>query len=544
MSEDFNQRLEFMGLDASARAHLRKQKPMIERIMRPALNTFYERVRRTPVAKKFFRDDNHMNKALEAQMRHWSVLASGDMDDRYLEAAKRVGLMHARIGLPPNLYIGAYTVIIEQLMRSAIDEAWPKGFAGLKFGNSGPEDLKATLASVFKAAMVDMDIVLSEYLDAAKAEQDRLEAIAHDQAKVTENVVTTLGDALARLKSGDLTFRLRDPFSEAYEPTRNDLNAVIEQLQSIMARVSVSTQGVRSGAEEIGAAADDLSRRTEQQAASLEETAAALDEITATVRRTAEGAKQASKAVKTAKTDAEHSGMVVQDAVSAMARIETSARQISQIIGVIDEIAFQTNLLALNAGVEAARAGDAGRGFAVVASEVRALAQRSADAAKEIKSLISASSQEVETGVKLVGETGEALTGIVGKVLEIAELVDEIAASAQEQAGGLHQVNAAVNQMDTVTQQNAAMVEQSTAASHGLASETLELTRLLSQFNIGSVPSASPTRAPVRAAPLRNPPPRATAATGSRPPARPAASAAVARAPAPDTENEDDWQEF
>ena len=534
MSDNFNQRLDFMGLDSTARAHLRKQKPLIERIMRPALNAFYDRVRRTPVARAYFRDDNHMQKALEAQIRHWSMLASGDMDERYREGAKRVGQMHSRIGLPPNLYIGAYTVIIEHLMRSAIDEAWPKGLAGLRIGNSGPEELKATIASVFKAAMVDMDIVLSEYLDAAQAEQARLEAIAHDQAKVTEDVVASLGDALSMLKSGDLTHRLREPFSEAYEPIRHDLNAVMEQLQSIMSRVAASTQGVSAGAEEIGAAADDLSRRTEQQAASLEETAAALDEITATVRRTAEGAKQASKTVRTARTDAEHSGMVVQDAVSAMARIETSARQISQIIGVIDEIAFQTNLLALNAGVEAARAGDAGRGFAVVASEVRALAQRSADAAKEIKSLISASSQEVETGVKLVGDTGQALAGIVGKVLEIAELVDEIAASAQEQAGGLHEVNAAVNQMDTVTQQNAAMVEQSTAASHSLASETLELTRLLSQFNIGASATSGATRAPTR--PVLN--------RAARPQARAAAYAAVARAPAADAETDGDWQEF
>eukprot|EP01037_Dinobryon_pediforme_P016899 gene16899-17086_t len=295
MSDHFNQRLDFMGLDTAARAHLRKQKPMIERIMRPALNAFYDRVRRTPVARAYFRDDNHMQKALEAQMRHWSVLASGDMDERYLEGAKRVGQMHSRIGLPPNLYIGAYTVIVEHLMRSAIDEAWPKGLAGLRLGNSGPEELKSTISSMFKAAMVDMDIVLSEYMDAAQAEQARLESIAHDQAKVTEDVVGALGDALSMLKSGDLTHRLREPFSEAYEPIRHDLNAVMEQLQTIMSKVAASTQGVSAGAEEIGAAADDLSRRTEQQAASLEQTAAALDQITATVRRTAEGAKQASK---------------------------------------------------------------------------------------------------------------------------------------------------------------------------------------------------------------------------------------------------------
>jgi methyl-accepting chemotaxis protein len=213
-----------------------------------------------------------------------------------------------------------------------------------------------------------------------------------------------------------------------------------------------------------------------------------------------------------------------------MARIETSARQISQIIGVIDEIAFQTNLLALNAGVEAARAGEAGRGFAVVASEVRALAQRSADAAREIKSLISTSSEEVETGVRLVGETGDSLSGIVTKVLEISELVTEIAASAHEQAGALAQVNAAVNQMDTVTQQNAAMVEQSTAASRALAGETTELARLLAQFNIGQAASASSSSAGARRQPVT--------------PVRRAGGAAIAVAVRASVPSEEDWQEF
>jgi methyl-accepting chemotaxis protein len=202
--------------------------------------------------------------------------------------------------------------------------------------------------------------------------------------------------------------------------------------------------------------------------------------------------------VSQAKTDAEHSGAVVREAVSAMAEIETSAQQISQIIGVIDEIAFQTNLLALNAGVEAARAGDAGKGFAVVASEVRALAQRSAEAAKEIKALISASSQQVDKGVNLVGETGKALERIVTQVAQINGVVAEIAASAQEQATGLQQVNTAVNQMDQVTQQNAAMVEESTAASHALAQETEELARLIGRFEVGEeakVQALAPRRA-------------------------------------------------
>ena len=249
---------------------------------------------------------------------------------------------------------------------------------------------------------------------------------------------------------------------------------------------------MRSGSDEIADASDSLARRTEQQAASLEETAAALEEITATVRRTAEGASHARSVVAGAKTDAETGGEVVGRAIVAMNAIATSSRAITQIIGVIDEIAFQTNLLALNAGVEAARAGDAGRGFAVVAQEVRALAQRSAEAAKEIKGLISASTRQVGEGVDLVGQTGEALGRIVGQVAEINTVVTDIAASAQEQASGLQQINVAIAQMDQVTQQNAAMVEESTAASHALAREAGDLDRLMGRFQVGLDVTAAP----------------------------------------------------
>ena len=225
-------------------------------------------------------------------------------------------------------------------------------------------------------------------------------------AAFTESALSTIGAGLEKLAAGELTFRLTENVPEAFEKLRGDFNAAMEKLQGTMQAIAANTQGVRSGAEEITQASDDLSRRTEQQAASLEETAAALDQITATVRRTSEGANEARDVVSTSKKDAERSGDVVRETVSAMSGIETSSKQIGNIIGVIDEIAFQTNLLALNAGVEAARAGDAGRGFAVVATEVRALAQHSADAAKEIKTLISASTQQVDVGVKLVSETG------------------------------------------------------------------------------------------------------------------------------------------
>ncbi len=327
----------------------------------------------------------------------------------------------------------------------------------------------------------------------AEAERARNEAERAEAARQQQFVVDSVATGLEQLSSGDLLFRLTENFSADYEKLRGDFNAAMENLQGTMQAIATNTQGVRSGAEEITQASDDLSRRTEQQAASLEETAAALDQITATVRRTAEVANEARDLVSTSKTDAERSGDVVRQTVGAMDGIETSSKQIANIIGVIDEIAFQTNLLALNAGVEAARAGDAGRGFAVVATEVRALAQRSADAAKEIKTLISTSTQQVDVGVKLVGETGQALSRIVAQVSQLNGLVVELAASAKEQSTGLGEVNAAVNQMDQVTQQNAAMVEQATAASHGLESEAAELARLVGQFRIGQEPRAVPS---------------------------------------------------
>ena len=325
----------------------------------------------------------------------------------------------------------------------------------------------------------------------AEAERTRNEADRAAAAERQAAVVDGVADGLAQLAGGNLAFRIQVPFAADYEKLRADFNAAMDKLQQAMTVVAGNTSAIRSGSAEISTAADDLSKRTEQQAASLEETAAALDEITATVKKTAEGADHARQVVSTAKADAEQSGGVVRRAVQAMTAIEASSLQVSQIIGVIDEIAFQTNLLALNAGVEAARAGEAGRGFAVVASEVRALAQRSAEAAKEIKGLISASAQQVGEGVDLVGETGRALARIAAQVAEINAIVSDIALSAREQATGLDQVNIAVNQMDQVTQQNAAMVEQSTAASQSLSAETEQLARLIGEFKLGGAPNGA-----------------------------------------------------
>ncbi len=303
------------------------------------------------------------------------------------------------------------------------------------------------------------------------------------------SAISTLGNALRQLAEGELRQHLDTPFVPSMEKLRADFNEVIEKLRATMQTVAQNSSTIASGSAEIRVAADQLARRTEQQAASLEESAAALEQITTTVKDSSRRADEAGKLVGSTKESAEVSGEIVHRAIGAMDQISKSSGEITNIIGVIDDIAFQTNLLALNAGVEAARAGEAGKGFAVVAQEVRELAQRSASAAKEIKQLINTSRQHVANGVDLVGQTGDALKQIASQVGLIDVNVCAIVEASKEQATGLAEINDAVNLMDQATQKNAAMVEETTAASHGLAREAESLRQLLTQFNVGNTPS-------------------------------------------------------
>ncbi|QLF70871.1 HAMP domain-containing protein [Peteryoungia desertarenae] len=371
-------------------------------------------------------------------------------------------------------------------------------------------------------------------------ERERIEmqarAEAEAEARLTQ-ATGTLAAGLKRLAAGDLMCEIDQQFAPQFEALRHDFNTSVRQLRAVLISVGGAASAVSGGSGEISSASGDLAKRTEQQAASLEQTAAALEQITANVTSTSRRSGEARDIVRNTRSRAEQSGVVVGNAVTAMERIEHASKQISQIIGVIDEIAFQTNLLALNAGVEAARAGEAGKGFAVVAQEVRELAQRSANAAKEIKSLISNSEIAVSEGVKLVNETGDGLTAIAGLVQAINEHMDAIASAAQEQSVGLGEVNTAVNHMDQSTQKNAAMVEEMNAASAGLAQEAANLAELLRQFRTGegaavaSSPKATPAAAPVARQP-------APAPSASRPrPAMPAVSGNTALA-------RDNWEEF
>lgn len=407
------------------------------------------------------------------------LIADAEFDERYIDGISKVGKVHARLGLEPRWYIGGYALIIEQLIGSVIAARWPS-----MFGRKNAAALAQDVSTVVKAALLDMDYGVSIYLEELaearrKAEDEKQKADADQRA-----ALSLLAEALNELAGGNLESRLTAELPPEFVEMAGNFNSAVASLHEAIADVRTTSAAIMSGTEGIAMASDDLSRRTEQQAASLEESSAALHELSESVRMTADNAATASHVVAATQTEASQSEKVVADAVDAMGKIKGSSEEIAAIIGVIDEIAFQTNLLALNAGVEAARAGDAGRGFAVVAQEVRSLAQRCASSAKEIKDLISTSSDQVESGVSLVGAAGEALASMIGRINEINHLMNGIASAAAEQSQGITEVNTAVSQMDQITQKNAAMVEETSAETQRLKDEAFELAAKLKRFRI------------------------------------------------------------
>ena len=460
--QDIDKKLAFFNITADDVARFGQISGAMDSLAGPALERLYDRIAVTPETGRFFSSRQAMNHARDKQIEHWSGMFSGTPGMAYAERAQRIGDVHARIGLEPGWYIGAYASVLDEVIVR---------FLGRGLGALGTSRAKA-VASLVKMALLDMEVALSAYFQAEDAKR--------------QAVVTQVGHTVLKMTEGDFTVALSG-LPEAYATLERDLETMRKKVSGALGEVSQTSRAVDIGAQEIREASDDLARRTEQQAASLEEASASITTLAGTVGTTAEEATQLHSAVQEAHGDARQGGGVLEEAVQAMNDIHRSAAEIGKIIAVIDGIAFQTNLLALNAGVEAARAGDAGRGFAVVANEVRALAQRSAEAALDIKKLIGESSVQVERGVTLVGQTGETFERIVSRVGEIAEVASNIAQGAQSQASNIRQIQATVNELDLMTQQNAAMVEQATAASRSLAGEADRMADLVGHFRVEGV---------------------------------------------------------
>lgn len=456
-NRDNSRKLAFFAIGSDDQARLPAIGKAVVRAAPAALDALYARIAATPETASMFSSQSSMAAARAKQVEHWAALFASGADEGYFARAEKVGKVHARIGLSPQWYIGAYASVIEAIIRE---------LAGPLARGKG-----RLIASLVKLTLLDIEVAVETYFT---VEEER-----------RSTVIDALGAALQRMTDGDFSVPLTGLPPE-FAAIQNDFETMRAQVSAALGNVSETSQAVEMGAREIRQASDDLARRTEQQAASLEEASAAMTALAGSVGTTASDAAHLHDSISAAHGDAQAGGGVVDEAVGAMTDIHASAQEIGKIITVIDSIAFQTNLLALNAGVEAARAGEAGRGFAVVANEVRALAQRSAEAALDIKKLIGQSSVQVERGVALVGKTGDTFARIVGKVGEIADLASNIASSASEQAGNIGQVRETVRELDVMTQQNAAMVEEATAASRNLASEADRMTALVGQFALAN----------------------------------------------------------
>ena len=483
------QRLDFIGLDDKRLASLGKIRASVGRHLGPALALFYEKLATVPAVASFFEGKPHMDRARDRQDGHWGLLASGRFDAHYLEASKKIGLRHARIGLEPRWYIGGYGVIVETLLKGVVTDVLAEWAAEQKPGLLRPrpdtgkvaEQLGESLGALVKTVMLDMDLAITVYfekLTEESAERDRLA-----KAKI-EAAVSMTGATLKSLAKGDLTARIDDEFDSEFQQIKDDTNAVADQLERIVLQLREMSRSLKSATSEILSGTNDLADRTTRQAAMIEETSAAMEQLKHTVTENAGRVEQATAMAQAASDLAAQGGAVMVDANGAMERITASSSKISNIIGMIDDIAFQTNLLALNASVEAARAGEAGKGFAVVAVEVRRLAQNAAQASRDVKELIDRSEVEVKGGTALVAEATTKLQRIVQSVRENGALMRDIAEATGMQASAIEEITVAVRQMDEMTQHNAALVEETNAATEQTEGRACDLDRMVEVFQV------------------------------------------------------------
>ena len=476
-AEALTERLDYYGLDPSDPI-FRSIAAAIDKHIEPTLNGFYQELQSRDELSRKFVDAASMARARAAQAKHWKGAFTDGLDAAFLKRSNHIGGVHARIGLEPKWYVGSYARILDDLLTQMIAPGW-KRYLPWKRAEA------RRIAALVKVSLLDMDVALSSYFLDISEKVNSLNAV--------------LGAALARMAEGQLDIAAIDLPPE-YARVAADFNSTVAALHDTISGVVNSVGAISSGSSEIRSASDDLAQRTEEQAANLEEAAAAVAEVLGQVQQTREEASNARRTIRESNTTAGEGSKVVAEAAVAMDRIERSSQDIGNIVGVIENIAFQTNLLALNAGVEAARAGESGRGFAVVANEVRALALRCATSAEEIRALVQGTSEQVSSGVDLVGRSGNAFAAITQAVASLTAAVESIAASTEAQSDSLAHINKVVGEIDRSTQQNAAMAEQCTAAAASLAREAEGLRSTVGSF---AVSGGAPAQPALRAAPAR-----------------------------------------
>jgi methyl-accepting chemotaxis protein len=493
-SPALSDRLDFIGLDDASLAQLRSASSHIEKHLTPALDRFYGKLAKVPAVSKFFDGQASVGRAQGRQTGHWQSIAAAKFDDEYFESSRKVGLRHAKIGLEPRWYVGGYGLILEGLIKGVMQDLVAEQLAAQPkklFGSAPTLDVEAisgVMTAMMKAVLVDVDLAVTVYFDKLTEE-----AAARDRAAKAEieRTVQLTGEALQRLADGNLTRRVDAEFAPEFEQIKTDTNAVFQQLEVLVKRLVEASHSLRTATGEILSGANDLSERTTRQAAAIEQTSAAMEQLMHTVTDNAGRAELASSKASAASDLAVEGGRVMDDANAAMDRIAESSDKISNIIGMIDDIAFQTNLLALNASVEAARAGEAGKGFAVVAVEVRRLAQNAAQASHDVKELIDRSSKEVRGGGQLVSDATRKLERIVAAVGENATLMREMAEAGSSQTSAIQQISVAIRQMDEMTQHNAALVEETNAAIEQTEAQAGELDLIVDTFTLSKSPAGT-----------------------------------------------------
>jgi methyl-accepting chemotaxis protein len=492
-TDPLQSRLDFLGINEAGRARLARIQRHVDKHLPLALDAFYSHIAKVPATARFFDGKGQMERAKDKQVGHWQAIASGKFDQAYLEASTRVGLRHAKIGLEPRWHIGGYGLIVETLVRGIVHDVmsevvskktsmlgWKRPLDAEKV-LAEADAMAASLTEMLKATLLDIDIGVSAYFDKLTSEAKAAEDAA---AEKINRAVKLTGEVLKDLAQGDLTSRVTADFEPEFQQIKDDTNAVADRLASIVSQLQSTSRSLKTATGEILAGANDLSERTTKQAATIEQTTAAVEQLSSAVVDNAKRAETASNKAQAVSVSATEGGKVMSEANEAMGAIETSSAKISNIIGLIDDIAFQTNLLALNASVEAARAGDAGKGFAVVAVEVRRLAQSAAQASSEVKVLIEASANEVREGSKLVGHASEKLLDILAGAQESSRLIDSIASANKKQSSALEEIGVAVRQMDEMTQHNAALVEETNAAIEQTEAQASELDRIVDVFRL------------------------------------------------------------